>query len=423
MTGMHGIQRRTFLKGVTVAGMAAVGSRMFDSAPPSEAVFTALPARAPLQAEVPMRSFEEIRELMLERARTRRNPFTYTRYDEVAAVLARLDSTDPDTWAEAFSALALPYEERAAAAEAAGDIETARENYLIAYDYYHVARYPAPTSPGKMRAYRRAQENYLRAARYFDPPLEVVEMPFRGRPGEGNAVIGHLRKPRGVAEPLPVVVLWGGIDAFKEDRNPDMYLNAGFATLSIDMPGVGDAPLVGSEDAERMWDAVFDWIATRPDLDAQRVGIHGGSTGGYWATKLAHTHRERIRAAINQGGAVHYAFEADWIAKAQVGEYPFELAETLAHAFGLTSYDEWVAYAPRLSLLRQGVLDQPCAPLLLINGVHDSVFPIQDMYLLLEHGSPKAARFFPVGHMGNTPETPTIMVRWMQEQLPGERSR
>ena len=27
-------------------------------------------------------------------------------------------------------------------------------------------------------------------------------------------------------------------------------------------------------------------------------------------------------------------------------------------------------------------------------------FPIADMYLLLEHGDPKTARFFPGGHMG-----------------------
>ena len=46
------------------------------------------------------------------------------------------------------------------------------------------------------------------------------------------------------------------------------------------MPGVADAPLAGSEDAERLWDALFDWIASRPDLDAERIAVLGGSTGG-----------------------------------------------------------------------------------------------------------------------------------------------
>jgi hypothetical protein len=363
------------------------------------------------------RPLAEVRDNMLERAQARRNPFTYTRYEEVEAAFARLDSLDRDAWAEAFGAFAPRYEQRAAQAELAGDTATARENYLIAYDYYHIARYPAPNSPGKLAAYRKAQENYLKAARYFDPPLEVVEMPFQGRAGEGNRVIGHLRKPRGTAGPVSLVALWGGIDSFKEDRPTEQYLNVGLATLAIDMPGVADAPVAGSEDAERMFDAIFDWITTRPDLDAGRVGLHGGSTGGYWATKVAHTHRERVRAAINQGGPAHYAFTPEWIAEAQHGEYPFELAETLAYAFGRTTYEEWVEYAPRLSLLRQGVLDEPCAPLLLVNGINDTVFPIQDMYLLLEHGSVKDARLFPAGHMGTTPQTQPLLVQWMQERL------
>lgn len=370
------------------------------------------------RSTVRARPMEEVRKLMLERARELKNPFSYTIYEEVKSVLERLSSVDREEWASAFSALAEPYERRAREAEAAGNQEEAKRNYLIAYDYYHVARYPAPNSPGKLRAYRRCQENLLKAARYFDPPLERVEMPFKGRPGEGTVSVGYLRKPKGVERP-PVVVVWGGIDAFKEDRKVEPYLEAGMATLAIDMPGVGDAPIVGSEDGERLWDAVFDWIAARPDLDSERVGIIGGSTGGYWATKVAHTHRERIRCAVNQGGCAHYAFTPEWMEKAQFGEYPFELAETLASAFGLSTYEEWVEYCPRLSLLRQGVLDRPCAPLLLINGLGDTVFPIQDMYLLLEHGDPKTARFFPGGHMGHSPVTQSIIVDWFRHHLLG----
>ena len=76
-----------------------------------------------------------------------------------------------------------------------------------------------------------------------------------------------------------------------------------------------------------------------------------------------------------------------------------------------------MTYAPRLSLVEQGVLDQPCAPLLLVNGLHDTVFPIEDMYLLLEHGSPKDARLFASGHMGSTPQTRDIMVHWLLDHL------
>src|SRR5438067_5472361 len=154
------------------------------------------------------RPWDEVRQLMLERARTHRNPFAYSRYEEVERALAQLNSIERDPWAEAFMALGVPYEERAREAEARGDAKAAQDNYLLAYDYYHVARYPAPNSPAKRRAYPKSQEMYLKAAQYFDPPLERVGMPFQGRSGEGNLAVGYLRKPKGVARP-PVLVCWG----------------------------------------------------------------------------------------------------------------------------------------------------------------------------------------------------------------------
>ncbi len=363
------------------------------------------------------RPFDEVRAELSRRAREHRNPFFQADPDRVEAALATLDSADRDRWADAFSALAAPHEEQAVAAERAGDVVAAREAYLRAYEYWRVARYPAPNSPGKRAAYRRSQELYLKAGQLLDPPIQRVSIPFGGRPGEGDHAVADLRVPRARSSALPVVIHWGGIDSFKEERRVDRYLAAGLATLAIDMPGVGDAPLAGSEDGERLWDAFFDWIEARPELDAGRVAVIGGSTGGYWAAKVAHTHRERLRAAVDQGGPAHFAFQSDWIARAQFGEYPLELAETLACAFGRSTYDEWVDYAPRLSLLDQGVLDQPCAPLLLVNGVRDTVFPIQDMYLLLEHGNAKVARFFPgSGHMGGS-HAVDLILDFLAEQL------
>jgi esterase FrsA len=370
------------------------------------------------------RAFGEVRGNLLERAARGRNPFADgADAAAVGSALDGLESTEPQAWVDAFAQLAAPHQGAAAAAERAGDVDTARREYLLAYQYWRLARYPAPNSGPKREAYRAAQQMYLKASYWFDPPLERVWMPFSGKPDEGQFLIGDLRKPTPTdeppagQEPLAVVVQWGGSDSFKEERRAEPFLAAGLASLAMDMPGVGDAPLDGSEDAERQWDAVFDWIASRPDLDAQRVAVVGASTGGYWAAKLAHTHRERIRAAVDHGGPAHYAFQPAWIARAQVGEYPFELAETLAAAFGGKSYADWVGLAPRLSLLDQGILEQPCAPLLLVNGVQDSVFPIEDMQLLLEHGQPKTARFFAdETHMGGPRATPVI-VDWLKRQL------
>ncbi|MBV9326716.1 MAG: alpha/beta fold hydrolase [Chloroflexi bacterium] len=354
---------------------------------------------------------ERVRQELLIRARVPRHPLQYLTVDQIAPVLARLESLDREHWAETFRDGAEPYERAAAEAEAANDAAAAARQYLVAYDLYHMARFPAPNSPGKLGAYRRAQQMHRQAVRWLKVDMERVEIPFGGRPGEGRMCVALLRKPSEVQRPA-VLITWGGIDTFKEERErgADPFLAAGLAVLAIDMPGVGDAPLSGSTDAERLWDPVFDWIESRSDLDAARVGVLGLSTGGYWATKLAHTRRERIRCAINHGGPAHFAFQPDWIARAEDGEYLMELSATLASAFGGATYDDWVRIAPTLSLLDLGILDQPCAPLLLWNGVDDTVFPIQDMHLLLEHGDPKLVRFAPGGHMGYVAETlPTML--------------
>jgi hypothetical protein len=49
--------------------------------------------------------------------------------------------------------------------------------------------------------------------------------------------------------------------------------------------------------------------------------------------------------------------------------------------------------------------------------LEDRQSPIADLYLALEHGSPKSARVFPGGHMGHTPETRPTIIRWIKDTL------
>lgn len=342
-----------------------------------------------------VRPFSEARDILVARAHEHRTPFRWADPGVVTHVLDRLGTLDAERWCAAWVEVAREHE--------------AAERWEPAYEYYRIARYPTVRCDAQREAYRRSQECYLRLA--HDPPIERVRIPFR----EGGTIVGDLRRPHGPARP-PVVVLWGGIDSFKEERRPEAYLAAGIATFAIDMPGTGDAPLPGGEDAERLWDDVFDRLASRDDVDGRRIAVAGNSTGGYWAAKLAHTRRERIVAAVDHGGPAHHAFEREWIERAERGEYPFALAETLARAFGGSTEADWIERAPRLSLVRLGVLERPCAPLLLVNGIDDSVFPIRDMYLLLGTGDPKSARFYPGGHMGPHAASDAI-VPWVRARL------
>ena len=136
------------------------------------------------------RPFHEVRQILVERARRGVNPFAdVADAAAVAAALDGLETVEPQAWVDAFAQLAAPHQGAAAAAERAGDAETARREYLLAYQYWRLARYPAPNSAPKREAYRASQQMYLKASYWSDPPLERVWMPFSGKPDEGQFVI------------------------------------------------------------------------------------------------------------------------------------------------------------------------------------------------------------------------------------------
>ena len=365
------------------------------------------------------RTLKEAKEWLREHLRERKNPFVFADADVAAAAIERLEGLDGETWGSCWGNAGAEFERRAEVAEARGDVKAADEARFQAYTFYFIGRYPSPNHPAKQRCYDKARENYLKIAPRFDPPLARVTLPF-----EGKELVFYVRKPKGIARP-PVIVIWGGIDSWKEETYEvgQALLAAGMAVVAIDGPGVGESPTVGSQpDAERQWTPVFDWVLAQADVDGARIGCLGMSFGGYWATKVAHTHRQYLSAAVNWGGAAHLTFQPEWFTETRFPEYYLmEFHETRARSLGGSTYEDYARLAPKLSLLDKGILEEPCSPMLLINGRDDRLTTIQDLYLLLRHGGPKTARVFPGGHMGRTPETVPTIVGWLQRQL-GARS-
>jgi dipeptidyl aminopeptidase/acylaminoacyl peptidase len=60
------------------------------------------------------------------------------------------------------------------------------------------------------------------------------------------------------------------------------------------------------EDSVKDIGALLDWIATQPDLDADRVLVTGGSYGGYMALAVATKYGDRIRGAIDIVGISNF---------------------------------------------------------------------------------------------------------------------
>lgn len=371
------------------------------------------------------RTLEGIKAEIANRA-ARINPFEWVRKDDVLEVAARLKSLDPDHWGGEWARMGTRYETQGNEAGARGQSDACGKSYYLAYEYYRVGRYPVPNTPEKMNCYRGALRCFQKAARFLDPPAERVEIPF-----EGKKVVGYLQLPPGAARPA-VVMHWGGVDGWKEDRRltSEAFQRQGLATFVMDMPGTGENPVLGGDlRAERTFSAALDHLETRADVDGSRVAVMGASFGGYWATKMAYVECKRLKGAVNWGAGVHLSFQEEWLRPAltqRASQYllgPASLLEARAYMFRAKTLEEVLSRAPELSLKDQGFLDKPNAPLLLVNGKKDDQHPIDDFYLLMEHGDPKDVRIFPnAGHMGREPGKPNhevleTITRWVKQKL------
>ena len=366
------------------------------------------------------RSLDELRREVQRRADQNRPPLGGIRPEDARTALAAIDNLGREQWARAWSVVGEQHFAQAAAIEERVP-EQAREHYWHAWRLHHFARWPVENSPAKQHARARALEAFRRYGQRLEPALETVRIPFEGKP-----ITACLRLPAEV-RPAPLVFAIAGLDSRKEDfaAHADQYLQRGIGLLAVDLPGTGESPLAAAPGSDRMFSALLDYLATRPDIDATRVVVQGRSWSGYWAAKLAHTERARLRGSIVHGGPVHHYFQPDWLrASLATDEYLYDYLPAKEKLFGANGLDDLLARAQRYSLLESGILDQPCAPMLLVNGARDTQIPIADLYLLLEHGDAKQAWVNPQGgHMGRSPLWPApaiaerVLMPWIAHRL------
>ncbi|BCH21484.1 alpha/beta hydrolase family protein [Mesorhizobium sp. L-8-3] len=357
---------------------------------------------------------------MLAKLEARVHPMGLTNVAATKEVIAELRGLDGANWAAAWVGRGDCYAGEARSAENRGDDAAARDAWYQAYAFYFMGRFPCPNHPDKLASYQKELDAYRRFGRHAAPKIEVVSIPFAGRDGEGSEITFYVRMPVDVENP-PVIVMWGGVDAWKEEMTilTEGIAKHGIATIALDNVGTGQSPIMAGPDGERQFIPLFDWVERCGRFDAARMAIVGRSFGGYWATKLAHLMPERFRAAVNWGGGAHFMFQPDWVEKSRYPDsYLMELVETRSRMLGATTDEEYIEGFRQLSLLDQGLLDRPCAPMLLINGKDDTQCPIRDIELLTEHGDPKSVRLFlGRGHMGFGPDTVPTIIRWLSRQL------
>jgi dipeptidyl aminopeptidase/acylaminoacyl peptidase len=141
------------------------------------------------------------------------------------------------------------------------------------------------------------------------PEAELV----RWKSFDGKEISGFLYKPpaKSTGKRPVLVVIHGGPEGQSQPTflgRSDYYLNELGITLIY--PNVRGSTGYGKtfslldngfkrEDTYKDINALFDWIGTRPDLDAERIAVTGGSYGGHMTLAVSTFYSDRIRCSVD----------------------------------------------------------------------------------------------------------------------------
>lgn len=170
----------------------------------------------------------------------------------------------------------------------------------------------------------------MKAASSWEEPIKEIVLPYTARQGtERYQIPVYVRLPKAAlrGEKVPVVLLLTGLDGYRPDntQRSDEFLARGWACVIVEIPGTADSPADPGDpqSPDRLWTSVMDWMAGFEHFNMTKVMVWGLSSGGYYAVRIAHTHKNQLRGVVAQGAGVHYFFDRDWIEKADGHEYPF----------------------------------------------------------------------------------------------------
>ena len=275
--------------------------------------------------------------------------------------------------APAFEALARRREQRAAAAERAGEKIPARDDYFIAAQYWASAMWPIDEVNRTLTMYNaKKRETFGKYMQLADHHVEWAEIPYRGKT---LPAVFHLPPGYRNGTKVPVVVIVPGMDGYKEkyvSLYGDDWMQRGVAVLCVEGPGYWEAPLRGIYVDVAGWaetgEEVMRYLAARPEIDADKVALTGSSFGSFFSAIMM-SHEPRYKACAITGTCY------------QPGGYAiFETASpTFKRRFmfmsGITDEGEFDQF--RKTLDWHGYAEKIKAPYLVIAGGSDELCPIE----------------------------------------------
>jgi hypothetical protein len=126
---------------------------------------------------------------------------------------AKVVDADAASWGSAWRALAERIEAQARAARERGALVEVRGAFLRACTYHRAPLFMTrPRDPAFPDGTRRMQSCFQEAAALFDPPVERVEVPYRGQ-----RLPGYFWKVDDTGRRRPTLLVVGGTETFAED--------------------------------------------------------------------------------------------------------------------------------------------------------------------------------------------------------------
>ncbi|PVI00814.1 alpha/beta-hydrolase [Periconia macrospinosa] len=353
-------------------------------------------------------------------------------FETIFEYLIANNINDPytDEYTDAFFPTAQKLSKEADQLVQEGEKEKAKAYYLRANAVYRLARFPYIGTPLKEKVFEEQKAVYLRGASLWsDPVKEVVIKHTYASKNEPTEIPLYIRKPQGKG-PFPTIFLITGLDGHRPDNTErtTAHLQRGWATVICDIPGTTvDCPADRRDplSPDRLFSSILDYIRDEPSLNERKVIAWGLSAGGYYAIRLAHTHRNHLIGSVGHGAGTHHYIGREWLSQISKHEYPFGLERAYTSKYGYKDFEEMKEKCQDEFSLVSGKGEDvavvakglPSCRLLLINGVLDGCMPIEDSMLLAEYGSPKEMRFIRErAHMGY-PEANGVVFPWLEEVM------
>lgn len=350
--------------------------------------------------------------------------------DAIAPIIPVADAGDEGTEAylDAWSGLGDRLVELAEEDLDRGHPLSAAQKFVRAAGYYITGeRMQRVGFEPRIVAYSKMKSAFGRFIEHGGEPVEWVEIPYAGT----SFPALFFRAP-GADARTPVIVQLNGLDSTKEQMwgSPlrTELARRGYSVLMVDHPGTGEAlrlrGLTAIPEAERWAGACVDWLETRDDVDADRIGVLGWSLGGYYAPRAA-AFEKRFKVCVAWGANYNWG-ELQKRRAEREGENPVpHYWEHVQWVWGQNSFEEFMEFAPRVSLV--GVVPEITVPFLVTHGSGDRQIPIEYAYAQYEAavGSPDRELhiFTPreggVEHVGGDNMLPgaSLISDWIAERL------